>query len=490
MIDQISAEKIFAQSLGDIEFICKQILRFKKMSLEEIKGYLRKDIRNGFYTIPKAGGMGHIFCGDQAWKRFDKLAKRVIDLEPSLAGRVDADQIKKELIDVFAQRLIAEHCELNQATAELILRDVIEEFKSSLEDIEHYLPCILFLNGGPDEFCVGPVTFIRKTRFLRDKRQVLRSSVVKNTQAHIEYVNQAVAKGFPRDRATTAEQSEQLVRGLQARAIKTFRGYPWVAQVKILNCDRRVSVELATKTVESALHVIRVVLGAQHTRELRLAWSRGDALRTAKMWMDVEEVIHVSVGSKSLGPVGFQNWYDVLTQEGDYCERIGSALTALVSPTETYHLQARFIDAINWFGDAATDLEHTSSLVKYVAAIERLLFGKFEAGHTKTFAKRVKLICDIFGCDLTSGSPYEVATKIYKTRSALLHGDFSLKDPSVVHLANLAEELSRYCILSAAHFYPMLLRAYKDPTSKDLESAMERIDCEGIEWLLAASNSI
>lgn len=72
------------------------------------------------------------------------------------------------------------------------------------------------------------------------------------------------------------------------------------------------------------------------------------------------------------------------------------SLTKIVDPVEMHHLHQRLIDAINWFGDAATDSNASSSIVKYVSAIERLLFVKFEQGRTKIFATRVKAILKEF----------------------------------------------------------------------------------------------
>lgn len=214
------------------------------------------------------------------------------------------------------------------------------------------------------------------------------------------------------------------------------------------------------------------------------------------MWADSKKTIHVSLGKRAFGPVGVDNWHEALTQRGNYLERIGSALESLVDPQENYHLQTRFIDAINWFGDAATDTEPTASVVKYVAAIERLLFGKFDKRckdderrkdverrkHTTSFATRVKLIFDIFGCDTPGGNAYEDATKIYKARSALLHGASSPRDTKEHKLAKLAEELSRLCILCAAQLYPMMLSATENPGPAELEKAISKIEKEGLAW--------
>ncbi len=483
-----SRKRIISQSRRDLEFICKQILRFLKMPHKELFAHYQKNRHDAFCTIPHPDGKGQLQCGSLAWEKFGKLAGRVFEFEPTLAQRVSEERVMQEVIDVFVQRVLKDHQEIDQKTAEQILVDVAEKSTQSLQITEHYLPCILFLHGKPDEFSIGPVTFVRRKKFFQNKKQVHRRSVEAEIAAHIEHVDKRVEQGFPCERAATVEQSKYLVRGLHACAIKTYRGYPWIAVVRIINCDHEVSEKLAAKAIETALNVIRILLGADRTRRLRLAWSRGDALRTAGLWADARGVIHAQIGSSSIGPVGFENWYEALTQGGGHeLQVLGSALAPLVDPHEITHLHERFIDAINWFGDAATDTESTASVVKYVSAIERLLFGKFDRDHKTEFASRIKILCNLFGYE-DGGQAYEDALQVYNARSALLHGDSSPRDKKSPEIAFLAEELSRRCILCAAQLYPMMLMAYKNPGPDQLEDVVKRIEQEGLDWLAKAAN--
>ncbi|TCV85811.1 hypothetical protein EDC63_10819 [Sulfurirhabdus autotrophica] len=483
-----SRKRIISQSRRDLEFICKQILRFLKMPHKELFAHYQKNRHDAFCTIPHPDGKGQLQCGSLAWEKFGKLAGRVFEFEPTLAQRVSEGRVMKEVIDAFVQRVLREHQEIDQITAEQILVDAAGMSSQALQTTEHYLPCVLFLHGKPDEFSIGPVTFVRRKKFFQNKKQVHRRSVEAEIAAHIEHVDKHIEQGFSRERAATVEQSRHLVRGLHARAIKTYRGYPWIAKVQIINCDHEVSEKLAAKAIETALNVIRILLGAERTRRLRLAWSRGDALRTAGMWADAQDMIHVQTGLSSIGPVGFENWYEGLTQgSGHELQILGSALAPLVDPREITHLHERFVDAINWFGDAATDTESTASVVKYVSAIERLFFGKFDRGHKTEFASRIKIVCNLFGYE-DGGQAYEDALQVYNARSALLHGDLSPRDKKSQEIALLAEELSRRCILCSTHLYPMMLAAYKNPDAETLEMVMKKIGDEGLDWLAKAAN--
>lgn len=480
----ISRNEIIANAKNDLQVIRGQILKFQKMPWEKQVSHFRQHQHDALCSIPHPDGRGHLICGSLAWERFDRLAIRVIDFEPELTRRVSTEQLRKIVVDVFTQLILKEHREVDLATAEQILMDAADIAKQSLQTTEHYLPCVLFLKGGPDEFKIGPVTFTRRIAFFKKHKQAFRHSVDKSVRAHIEHVNKTVEQGFPRERAATPEQSELFVRKLQARAIKTYRNYPWIATVQITNCDQAISEEHAAKIIDVTLHVMRVFLGADHTKLLRLAWSRGDTLRTAGMWLDAEDLIHVRVGSRGMGPVGFHNWHEALTQSGgpDLLQVFGSALFQLADPAKSSQLHERFIDAITWFGDAATDLEASASVVKYTSAIERLFFGKFHDQHTKAFASRVKLILGVFNCD--DGETQKNAIKVYKARSELLHGSSSPRNEKIKEQARVAEALARLCILCAAHLYPMMLRVYVDADPIKLEEVMDKICKDGIDSLV------
>ena len=480
----ISRNEIIANAKNDLQVIRGQILKFQKMPWEKQVSHFRQHQHDALCSIPHPDGRGHLICGSLAWERFYRLAIRVIDFEPELARRVSTEQLRKIVVDVFTQLILKEHREVDLATAEQILMDAADIAKQSLQTTEHYLPCVLFLKGGPDEFKIGPVTFTRRIAFFKKHKQAFRRSVDKSVRAHIEHVNKTVEQGFPRERAATSEQSELFVRKLQARAIKTYRNYPWIATVQITNCDQAISEEHAAKIIDVTLHVMRVFLGADHTKQLRLAWSRGDTLRTAGMWSDSNELIHVRTGSRSMGPVGFHNWHEALTQSGepDLLQVFGSALFQLADPAKPSQLHERFIDAINWFGDAATDPEASASVVKYTSAIERLLFGKYHDKHTKVFAHRVKLILGVFNCD--DGETQKNAIKVYNARSELLHGSSSPRNEKIREQARIAEELARLCILCAAHLYPMMLRVYVDADPIKLEKVMDEICKDGIDSLV------
>jgi len=475
--------KVVRKSIRDLEFICGQILRFARMQPKQLFKHMAKHREDAFCMIPHPDGRGHLSCGIDAARRFGILADRVLEYEPQLVGRLSRSKTKDRVVAAFVQRVLREKREVDAGTAEQILRDVSEGCKASLRTAEHFVPCVLFLNGGPDEFSIGPVTFSRRVAFFRSRRASLTKSVQASIQSHIDQVARAVEGGFPRDRAATPEQSRQFIRGLRARALKTFRQYPWIARVEVSECDHETGEEVAERVVALAINSMRVLLGARRTDGIRLAWSRSDALRTARMWSDSDGIVRVGIGSRADGPVGFENWHEGLTQSGGFeLSTFGSALIPLVKCASLRHVHQRFLDAVNWFGDAATDPEPTASVVKYVSAIERAVFGSWQRDRMKDFASRLEALWEAYDCEGRKTVAAE-AREIYQARSRLLHGAVSPRDASVHRLAVLSEKLSRQCILCVLQLYPMMIAAYGDPDPEQLEEVMTRMRRDGLDWL-------
>ena len=482
----IISSKTAKQAQSDIKAILRQIFRFKKMPFNECKAYFQKHPKEIFFRIPHPDGKGLLLCGAIGWNKLEKLTDLTLDLDRGLGRRVGRERARSAVTDAFVERILREAREVTHDTAEVILQDALAALRKSLIITEHFLPSVLFTKYAPTEFRIGPVTFVRRKNFFGDRKQAFKHSIEAAIVANMERVNEAVAQGFPRERASSEAQARRHIRGLQAQAIKTYRNYPWIAVVKVTDCDKDTSKERAVRAVEMALHLIRIILGAEPTRELRHAWSHSNALRTAHLHTDADGIIHASVGFSFLAPISPTNWHEVLMGASDELTVLGWALESIVDPVEISHLHQRLLDAINWFGDAATDSQITSSVIKYVSAIERLLFGNFESGRTKMFANRVKSIFEAFDCD-NDGCVYEQALEVYKARSALVHGEHFPSEDETHKILRTAEALSRMCLICSAQLYPMMARAFNRPDSAKLEETMKRITSEGLAWLAEAS---
>ena len=480
------AEKISKRAQRNIQFICKQLLRFAKMSINERIAYLRKYPKNVDCSFPHPSGKGALLYGTLGHAKLDDLTDLALDLDRGLGRRVGRQRAENAVKDVFVRRVLQEELEANEETAALLLQDAFAALKESLVVTEHYFPCVFFSGGSSDEFSVGPITFIRRKKFFQDKKIVFRQSIEIETAAHIMHVNTLVDQGFYKAHSYNEAESRQLVRSLQARAIKIYRSYPWVACIRVVDCDEKISQERAVRAVDMALHVVRILLGAQSTKKLRLAWSQSESLQSAHLYADAGNVIKASLSWSVLEPAGASNWHEALMRCSTELGVLGSALRPIANPVEIYHLHQRLIDAIHWFGDAATDSNASSSIVKYVSVIERLFFGVRANDRKKTFANRIASVLKAFGCD-EGVSAHMKACKVYQDRSNFLHGEYSpTKDVEQKTVCD-AENLSRMCLLCSTQLYPMMLQAFGNPDSVKLDEVMSRISIEGVGWLARAA---
>ncbi len=136
------------------------------------------------------------------------------------------------------------------------------------------------------------------------------------------------------------------------------------------------------------------------------------------------------------------------------------------------------MDAINWFGDAATDPNASSSMVKYVSAIARLLFASFKPGRKKFSAKRVGGVLRAFGCD-DGRKVHEQALEVYDIRSVLVHGEYH----EVTEGLDKAAVLSRMCLLCSFQRYLQVRLVFGQVDPAKLDEIIERVGKEGVDGL-------
>jgi len=468
-------DRVAARAFRQIKVIVKQIVRFSRMAPKERMTYMCAHPEEAFRHIPHPEGQGMIFCGAVAFERFLRLSKLIIEIDKDLERRIELNVIQKMVIDAFVARILTENRDVDLLTSTLILDDVLTKLRTALIDTEHFLPCVFFPRGGPNQFNIGPVKFTRTRQFFKQKQGTLRSSLTKNIASQISHVNAWADKVGSRRGLMENEDSERFVRNLQARVFKTFRTYPWVAEVRVTRCEKGAAQDFSVKTADAALHIVRILLGSGLTRRVRLAWSKGDTLRTARMWADESGDINVGASSNGMTPVGAENWYDGLSQgNGRALTMLGSAIGVLCDPRPIFNLHQRLLDSIHWFGDAATEPEPTSRIIKFTSGIERLIFGKFQRGQKIQFAKRLEEITKyFFGVEETN--IYSKAISVYTARSALLHGDWSPRHQDAQELAGFAEHLCYFSIIGMAELFPAVLRVDGDISPNDLDRLFQNL---------------
>lgn len=451
--------KAISQAARLLKKLEVQFARFHKMPVDQKMGYLRGNQFASFCTIESTRGGGLLY-GLEGEGCFDELCDVVAKFSPELKGKVGFDVAKKVIKDEFRQQFMINGLKLDKEGAELYLEAVVVGLKSKCKKIVHNIPCVFFTGSSPDNFSIGPVTFVRMSIFLESCQKSFKKY-----------------EWFDEDR-------RELVSSLEGRALDYYKKFPWIASVEINQCDFEISYKQAVFGCQTALNVVRVMFGAAHTRRLRLSTAERGASNFARIWSVNDEEYECALSSSAAFPHGPTNWYDYLNKDdGLNVKRfLGDVIEVSNGFFPHTELSSRLIDSINWFGDAVMENSDAAAIVKYVTAIERLYFGVQCQGMRKKFSSRIQRILKDLEYE-GDGKVFEVASDVYRVRSTLVHGAISPSLGEVILPLSKAEELARRCIISAVQIYALIHEVFRPLNSADFELGMLEYEAKGIEWL-------
>ncbi|WP_182913283.1 HEPN domain-containing protein [Xanthomonas vasicola] len=477
--------KTLREAVRDLQFIGKQIARFEKLSFKQLTSHMRSCKADMWCELERPGKGNPIVCGAAAWARFTHLVDLICSECPELARRVGRPALHKAVKKGYVSLVIDFGKPINNSIAKELLEFACGEAEKSMRDSEHSIPCDLFAAGSVERFQVGPVEFLRRPLFFRQRKIALKSGIEMSVREGLIKRDEWVAKGFSPDQMKSEGEFRAHGRAMYAQAIKIYRGYRWVACVKIHHHVDDVAEQLALRVVNLAIHVLRVVIGAGVASGLGLAWSPTRPHRDANLWFDSSGCMRVKISTRVKGVVALMDWDEVLGPPFlPYLTSFGSSLFALAEGRDVSHIQQRLIDSLTWFGDAATDLESAAKIVKYVSAIERVIIAGRQEGTRVTFMKRLQALYEGFQCDGSSNIG-DRASRLYVARSAILHGEMSHRDGSLKGMVEEAEDIARLCLHCISYLYPMLLCCYGDISSELLEKLLSKVQVDGVEWLVS-----
>ena len=459
---------------SEIEAVVRQIDRFQSMSPSERRGHFKKHPLDALCTITHPNG-GALHCGQLGLEKLASIASVALRVQPTLAARASLGRARDSATKAFADQVLRHPTDITIDTANRLLARCIEDLKNSVVAMEHYFPCVLFVDGTADEVKVGPVTFVRTRKFFRAKRRLFKTSAEAAATSQIGNATTQGAGRIAPDKASMAR-----VRRLHAGAIGRYLEFPWVAVVLVSDCDLQTAERRGHRAAEMALHVLRVLLSPATMTRTGIAWTGPHPAETAHIYADHLGVLHPQV-TRHFG-LAQPGWQDELRCLDAYTQIFGAALHALVDPAEASPLRQRLLDAVKWFGDAATDTTPSCAVVKYVSAIECSLFGAFHRhDHSKVFASRVQAVLEAFDYDF--GRTYERSLKLYEQRSRLLHGAASPRAESVGAILQDAATLARLVLMCAAQVYPILHGLLGVREADHFEAMMQKIQVDGLVFL-------
>lgn len=228
--------------------------------------------------------------------------------------------------------------------------------------------------------------------------------------------------------------------------------------------------------IDAAINLLRLFIDAHRTRECRRADKWGPAPDHSSFARSEDGSLGTKVSRRGAHAPGYENWAECL--QGEWGALLGIASLAvfgLLEPKPSYPLQARFLDALKWFGEGACDESRAARIVKYVFAWERLVITRDhtkEGGETLTAAVcgRVHLLADRTRDEPRGEELMKEIKRIYDVRSRLVHGSASpWDDGELWQYAQGAERITTRLLLAAILHYVSLDSG--GGSDKDLEES-------------------
>jgi hypothetical protein len=128
-------------------------------------------------------------------------------------------------------------------------------------------------------------------------------------------------------------------------------------------------------------------------------------------------------------------------------EAVGKALQTITERADAQMAAARYLDAAAWYADAATETRQPAAILKYLTAVERLLWTGEAGGVTRRLSERAAALC--FTIDPWN---FEELTKeirsAYDLRSGIVHGRIRNDDPKIVRNYWLCERIARDLLIT------------------------------------------
>lgn len=386
--------------VGDAKFVVSECNRLQTLvNLGDFKSIERMDHTA---SLPHPGGYGEMICGAAAASIITGFAQEAAE-RGGLSKRVSLTNVRKELASLFVLRFFKEKREIDIKQIDRLFNSTIKASKTFLEDITHFIPCHLMNAKDPDSFTLGPVTFHNR---LSITRKILNS----------------------RSSSTCAKDTAQgkHERGLLARAIRYYRHFRWVAEVTISKCDNQTSNRIAEEAVTSTLNCLHLLLGVANSSRMQLGGLSVKGDGRAKLTIGKDGLLEPSLSFAYLGEVIYRDgWSEMLSEPHVlyWKNLLDVALEVTIDPDLERPISRRFIDAAQWFGEAARDNSQATKIVKYVTSLERLLMTDERDDISSLVSQRVAALC--FTPEVRRDEWLSKAKAAYDLRSRLVHGSIS-----------------------------------------------------------------
>ncbi|MGN6424995.1 MAG: hypothetical protein ACTHLA_16985 [Asticcacaulis sp.] len=441
--------------LKSIEFIVSEAARLRAEIGKQRDGGFADDFLN---YLPAADIPGIIPIGYAGMSEVHKLAAEAIKRR-NLTGHIPVEEAAQFLKKRISSDIFGSDQLIGKTEIDRILRDCGRAMALNCEAQTHFFPVYLMKDQEPETIDLGAVRFHSKNGFQRVWRE--------------RYPNkEQLDKGNP-DFAKFRNET-----------LDHYGGFSWIAEANIEGCHPKIAEQLAKSAVTSAVDFLHLIIGAPWTDR----FETNPTLRADKSYYHLAVAsksglkLHKSTGRSNEVPLG-EAWPGLL-EDGDEAYFLSQAhviLKAKTVPNPKWPLSLRFLDGLQWYGEAVRDSGHASSVIKYVLCLERLLMTDGKEDVTQVLVERasnvgmpVRLRSEKLRTELS-----EKVRQVYKLRSKLVHGSLSPNDPNVTKGLKSCREL-------AERILKMYLVAFRPDQFEDSTFNTKKLD----DWMNGTKTKI
>jgi hypothetical protein len=423
MSSSIGSDRSFdAKRVGrDFTFVSQEIVRHAELGLEVTKHLEGLDL---LCSVRDPDGR-MLLMGRAAYERLRTLAEVALE-NSDHHRRVSPNKAFQAVLDGFGRTYLSKDYSGSTDDADLTnIKGWIDETAATYVTLTHVIPCHIGLPMG-ESFVLGPVTI----------------SAGKEAVA----ANEARLKGWAADAGAPAgsDDAKRWQRDID-NTLSYLSGFQDIASVTIENCDRDTSEAAAKEAVQAAVNYIHIMAGAAHTRRMRVGGPelRGDRRARLAWKTDGSPILGWSRRWEGANiDKDFWAWL-VSDEQRSITEAAGAAVQTIVERRRPELVAARYLDAASWYADAAREERPPAAIIKYLTAMERLLWtGEKSFGVTSRLAERAAALC--FTLDTWNFHEIEDEVKAaYNLRSGIVHGRLGADDPIILENYRICERVAQ-----------------------------------------------